>query len=105
MLQRFNLLPFPRPFFPLDSQELSTLGEPHGIESILEIRINREVCTHLSDLVVDIHEKAIERVLNKIISNLDGMNIDPRDLLLHHFLNTTQAEGITTAVPCKGVEG
>jgi len=44
-------------------------------------------------------KKAIERVLNEIISNLDGMNIDPRDILLHHLLNTSQAEGITTAVP------
>ena len=66
-----------------DLQELSSLGEPHDIEPVLEHGVGRQVFAHLSDLVVGIHEKSIQRVLHKVITNLKGLDIDPRHLLFH----------------------
>ena len=66
-----------------DLQELASLGETHDIESILEHGIGRQVFAHLSDLVVGIHEKSVQCVLDKVVTNLKRLDVDPRHLLFH----------------------
>ena len=56
----------------------------------------------MSDLVVGIHKKTVQRILYEVITNLKGLNIDPRDLLFHQVYEAAQTDWVATAVPCGG---